>query len=77
MPNHQTLAKSIQGMTAALEKIKTDELTLTQMMEEFTNAIHAYQQFELNVSNENLDVKEVKMTESGELKESAFEWRDM
>ncbi len=77
MSDHQTLAKSIQGMTSALDKIKEDELTLTQMMEAFSNAIQSYQQFELNMGSESLDVKEVKISESGALKEYDFEWRSM
>lgn len=77
MSDHQKLDQLIGTMTSVLESIKADGLTVTQMIDEFSRAARAYQEFEMAVANDRMDVIEVKVDESGAFKEQSFEWKNL
>jgi exonuclease VII small subunit len=76
MSSHQTLNQSINTMVEVLEAMKGEKLSLDETMNEFSKAIESYQSCQNYLSNEKLDVKEVKI-EIGEFVESNFDWQGM
>lgn len=76
MSGPQKLNTALESMVRCLETMKNEQLTLTEMMDEFSRAIEGYKQYQACVSNESLDVKEVRF-EAGELIEASYNWKDM
>jgi exonuclease VII small subunit len=74
MPSTQKLSETIETMVQVLETMKNDELSLDEMMEAFSRAIESYKQYQACISNECLDVLEIKV-EMDQLVECKYEWR--
>jgi len=76
MSGHKTLTQSIETMVQVLENLKNEEYSLEHCMDEFGKAVDSYMFCQDHLSNQTMDVKEVKFV-AGQWTENDFDWKGM
>ncbi len=77
MRSIETLENHIGHLAGCLDRLKRQDLSLSQLMDEFTIALDSFRMIQENLSQETLDVVEMKTGDATTFEKHSFDWKNL
>lgn len=77
MRSIETLEHHMGHLSGCLDRLKCQEVSLSQLMDEFTLALDSFRMIQESLSQETLDVVEMKTGDATTFEKHPFDWKNL